>query len=102
MVILSILRRQGSLVVGMGRFAGQNRQTLCELFVIFLANPPRTRPSIRSVLAQLVVAGFESLLRDWMTPQFGVAELDTLICHGTKLRGRSLQQILVQRHSSLK
>ncbi len=39
------------------------------------------------LLARLGVAGFESLLRDWMTAQPGVAELDTLVCDGKTLRG---------------
>ena len=33
------------------------------------------------------MAGFESLLRAWMTAQPGVAELDTLVCDGKTLRG---------------
>jgi hypothetical protein len=39
------------------------------------------------LLAQLDAANFESLLRDWMTAQPGVAELDTLVCDGKTLRG---------------
>ena len=44
--------------------------------------------TFRLLLAQLDVAGFETLLRDWMAAQPGVAkELDTLICDGKTLRG---------------
>ena len=42
----------------------------------------------RPLLAQLDVPGFETLLRDWMVVQPGVAEeLDTLVCDGKTLRG---------------
>ena len=42
----------------------------------------------RLLLAQLDVTGFETLLRDWMAAQPGVAEeLDTLVCDGKTLRG---------------
>jgi len=43
--------------------------------------------TFRLLLSQLDVAGFESLLRAWMTAQPGVAELDTLVCDGKTLRG---------------
>ncbi len=40
------------------------------------------------LLAQLDVPGFETLLRDWIAAQPGVAEdLDTLVCDGKTLRG---------------
>jgi hypothetical protein len=39
------------------------------------------------LLAQLDVAGFETLLRDWMTAQPDVADLDSLVCDGKALRG---------------
>jgi len=39
------------------------------------------------LLAQLDVAGIESLLRGWMMAQPGVAELDNLVCDGKTLRG---------------
>ena len=44
--------------------------------------------TFRLLLAQLDVPGFETLLRDWMAAQPGVAEeLDTLVCDGKTLRG---------------
>lgn len=44
--------------------------------------------TFRLLLAQLHVPGFETLLRDWMAAQPGVAEeIDTLVCDGKTLRG---------------
>ncbi len=44
--------------------------------------------TFRLLLSQLDVAGFETLLRHWMSAQSGVAErLDTLVCDGKTLRG---------------
>jgi hypothetical protein len=83
--ILSILSGQGSLV-GMERFAKRHRQTLNELLGTDFGKSP-SDSTFRLLLAQLDVAGFECLLRDWMTAQPGVAELDTLVCDGKTLRG---------------
>jgi len=84
--ILSILSGQGSLV-GMERFAKRHRQTLNELLGTDFAKSP-SDSTFRLLLAQLDVAGFETLLRDWMAAQPGVAEeLDTLVCDGKTLRG---------------
>ena len=48
--------------------------------------------TFRLLLAQLDVPGFETLLRDWMAAQPGVAEeLDTLMCDGKILRGSIAQ-----------
>jgi hypothetical protein len=84
--ILAILSGQGSLV-GMERFAKRHRQTLNELLGTDFGKSP-SDSTFRLLLAQLDVAGFETLLRDWMAAQPGVAEgLDTLICDGKTLRG---------------
>jgi hypothetical protein len=83
--ILAILSGQGSLV-GMERFAKRHRQTLNELLGTDFSKSP-SDSTFRLLLAQLDVAGFESLLRGWMTAQPGVAELDTLVCDGKTLRG---------------
>jgi hypothetical protein len=84
--ILSILSGQGSLV-GMERFAKRHRQTLNELLGTEFGKSP-SDSTFRLLLAQLDVAGFETLLRDWMAAQPGVAEeLDTLVCDGKTLRG---------------
>ena len=84
--ILSILSGQGSLV-GMERFAKRHRQTLNELLGTDFGKSP-SDSTFRLLLAQLDVAGFEILLRDWMAAQPGVAEeLDTLVCDGKTLRG---------------
>jgi len=84
--ILSILSGQGSLV-GMERFANRHRQTLNELLGTDFGKSP-SDSTFRLLLAQLDVAGFETLLRDWMVAQPGVAEgLDTLVCDGKTLRG---------------
>jgi hypothetical protein len=83
--ILAIMSGQGSLV-GMERFAKRHRQTLNELLGTDFGKSP-SDSIFRLLLAQLDVAGFESLLRGWMTAQPGVAELDTLVCDGKTLRG---------------
>ncbi|QPN60274.1 ISAs1 family transposase [Synechococcus sp. CBW1002] len=84
--ILAILSGQGSLV-GMERFAKRHRQTLNELLGTDFGKSP-SDSTFRLLLAQLDVAGFETLLRDWMAAQPGVAEgLDTLVCDGKTLRG---------------
>lgn len=44
--------------------------------------------TFRLLLSQLDVAGYETLLRQWMSAQSGFAEgLDTLVCDGKTLRG---------------
>jgi hypothetical protein len=84
--ILAILSGQGSLV-GMERFAKRHREILNELLGTDFGKSP-SDSTFRLLLAQLDVAGFESLLRDWMAAQPGVAEgLDTLVCDGKTLRG---------------
>ncbi len=84
--ILSILSGQGSLV-GMERFAKRHRQPLNELLGTDFGKSP-SDSTFRLLLAQLDVTGFETLLRDWMAAQPGVAEeLDTLVCDGKTLRG---------------
>jgi hypothetical protein len=55
------------------------------------ASPP-SDSTFRLLLAQLDVPGFETLLRDWMAAQPGVAEeLDTFVCDGKTLRGSIAQ-----------
>jgi hypothetical protein len=83
--ILSILSGQGSLV-GMERFAKRHRQTLNELLGTDFGKSP-SDSTFRLLLAQLDVAGFESLLRNWMTAQPGVTDLDALVCDGKTLWG---------------
>lgn len=84
--ILSTLSGQGSLV-GMKRFAKRHRQTLNELLGTEFGKSP-SGSTIRRLLAQLDVPGFESLLRDWMSAQPGVTEeTGTLVCDGKTLRG---------------
>ncbi len=84
--ILSILSGQGSLV-GMERFAKRHRQTLNDLLGTDFGKSP-SDSTFRLLLAQLDVPGFETLLRDWMAAQPGVAEeLETLVCDGKTLRG---------------
>jgi hypothetical protein len=83
--ILSILSGQGSLV-GMERFAKRHRQTLNELLGTDFGRSP-SDSTFRLLLAQLDVAGFESLLRNWMAAQPGVTDLDSLVCDGKTLRG---------------
>jgi hypothetical protein len=84
--ILSILSGQGSLV-GMERFAKRHRQTLNELLGTDFGKSP-SDSTFRLLLAQLDMACFETLLRDWMAAQPGVnEELDTLVCDGKTLRG---------------
>ena len=83
--ILAILSGQGSLV-GMERFAKRHRQTLNKLLGTDFGKSP-SDSTFRLLLAQLDVAGFDSLLRGWMTAQPGVVELDTLVCDGKTPRG---------------
>jgi len=84
--ILSILSGQGSLV-GMERFAKRHRHTLNALLGTDFGKSP-SDSTFRLLLAQLDVSGFETLLREWMAAQPGVAEeLDTLVCDGKTLRG---------------
>ncbi|MFM9100932.1 MAG: ISAs1 family transposase [Cyanobium sp.] len=84
--ILAILSGQGSLV-GMERFAERHRKTLNALLGTDFGKSP-SDSTFRLLLAQLDVSGFETLLRDWMAAQPGVAEeLDTLVCDGKSLRG---------------
>ena len=83
--ILAILSGQGSLV-DLEQFAKRHRQTLNKLLGTDFGNSP-SDSTFRLLLAQLDMAGFESLLRGWMKAQPGVAELDTLVCDGKTLRG---------------
>ena len=86
MAIFSILSGQVSLA-GMERFAKRHRQTLNELLGTDFGKSP-SDSTFRLLLAQLDMADFERLLRDWMAAQPGVAdELDTLVCDGKTLRG---------------
>ena len=88
--ILAILSGQGSLV-GMERFAKRHRQTLNEVLSTDFGKSP-SDSTFRLLLAQLDVPGFETLLREWMATQPGVAEeLDTLMCDGKPLGGSIAQ-----------
>jgi hypothetical protein len=69
--ILAILSGQSSMV-GMERFAKRHRQTLLELLgTDFGMSPPDS--NFRLLLVQLDVAGFETLLREWMAAHPGAA-----------------------------
>ena len=84
--ILAILSNEGSLV-GIERFARRHRQVLNELLGTDFGKEP-SDSSFRLLLSQLDVSGFETLLRQWMSAQPGVAEgLETLVCDGKTLRG---------------
>jgi hypothetical protein len=84
--ILAILSNEGSLV-GIVRFARRHRQVLNELLGTDFGKEP-SDSTFRLLLSQLDVAGFETLLRQWMSAQPGVAEgLETLVCDGKTLRG---------------
>ncbi len=84
--ILAILSNAGSLV-GIERFARRHRQVLNELLGTDFGKEP-SDSTFCLLLSQLDVAGFETLLRQWMSAQSGVAEgLDTLVCDGKTLRG---------------
>lgn len=84
--ILAILSNEGSLV-GIERFARRHRQVLNELLGTDFGKEPSDM-TFRLLLSQLDVAGFETLLRQWMSAQPGVAEgLETLVCDGKTLRG---------------
>lgn len=84
--ILTILSNEGSLV-GIERFARRHRQVLNELLGTDFGKEP-SDSTFRLLLSQLDVAGFETLLRQWMSAQPGVAEgLETLVCDGKTLRG---------------
>ena len=86
LAILSILSGQGSLV-GMVWTANRHRQTLIELLGTDFDKSP-SDSTFRMLLAQLVVPGFRTLLRDWMAYQPGLAvETGTLVSDGTTLRG---------------
>jgi hypothetical protein len=84
--ILSILIGQG-LLVGMERFAKRHLKTLnARLGTNFSKSPSDS--TFRLLLAQLDVAGFETLLRAWMASQPDVADaMETLVCDGKTLRG---------------
>ena len=83
--ILAILSNVDSLV-GIERFARRHRQALNELLGTNFSRDP-SDPTFRLVLSQRDVAGFETLLSQWMTAQPGVAEgLETLVCDGKTLR----------------
>jgi hypothetical protein len=78
--------RQGSLV-GMERCAKRHCQTLNEPLGTGFGKSP-SHSSFRLLLAPSGVAGFETLLRDWIGPQPAVAEeLATLVCDGQPSRG---------------
>jgi hypothetical protein len=84
--ILAILSNEGSLV-GIERFARRHRQVLNQLLGTDFDKEP-SDSTFRLLLSQLDVAGFETLLRQWMSAQSGVAEgLETLVCDGKTLRG---------------
>ena len=84
--ILAILSNEGSLV-GIELFARRHREVLNELLGTDFGKEP-SDSTFRLLLSQLDVAGFETLLRQWMSAQSGVAEgLDTLVCDGKTLRG---------------
>jgi hypothetical protein len=84
--ILAILSNKGSLV-SIERFARRHRQVLNELQGTDFGKES-SDSTFRLLLSQLDVAGFEALLRQWMSAQRGVAEgLDNLVCDGKKLRG---------------
>ncbi len=84
--ILAILSNEGSLV-GIERFARRHRQVLNELLGTDFGKEP-SDSTFRLLLSQLDVASFETLLRQWMSAQPGVAEgLETLVCDGKTLRG---------------
>jgi hypothetical protein len=84
--ILAILSNEGSLV-GIERFARRHRQVLNELLGTDFGKEP-SDSTFRLLLSQIDVAGFETLLRQWMSAQSGVAEgLDSLVCDGKTLRG---------------
>ncbi len=70
-----------------GRFARRHRQVLNEVLGTDFGKEP-SDSTFRLLLSQLDVAGFETLLRQLMSAQPGVAEgLDTLVCDGKTLRG---------------
>ena len=84
--ILAILGNEGSLV-GIERFARRHRQVLNELLGTDFGKEP-SDSTFRLLLSQLDVAGFETLLHQWMSAQPGVTEgLETLVCDGKTLRG---------------
>ncbi|MFQ6538469.1 hypothetical protein [Aphanothece stagnina] len=86
MSILAILSGQGSLV-GMERVTQPHRLTLNELQGTAFGKSP-SDSTCQLLLAQLDLAGFETLLQDLMAAQPGVAaELDRLVCDGKTLRG---------------
>ena len=71
----------------MERFAKCHLQTLNALLGTDFGKSP-SDSTFRLLLAQLDLPGFETLLRDWMVAQPGVAaELDTLVSYGKVLRG---------------
>jgi hypothetical protein len=73
--------------VGMVWTANRHRQTLIELLGTDFDKSP-SDSTFRMLLAQLVVPGFRTLLRDWMAYQPGLAvETGTLVSDGTTLRG---------------
>jgi len=83
--ILAILSGQGSLL-GMVRFAKHHRKTINQLLGTHIGKSPSDL-TFRWLLSQLDVAGFETLLQQWITAQSGVTEVfDTLVCDGKTLR----------------
>ena len=75
------------LLVAMERFAKRHRQKHNELLGTDFGKSP-SDATLPLLLTQLDVPGFETLLRNWMAGQPGMAEeLDTLVCDGKTLRG---------------
>lgn len=84
--ILSSLSCHG-LLVEIKRFVKSRRHTLSELLGTYFGKS-LSDSTLRLLLAQLDVQGFETLLRVLITAQPGVAEeVDTLGCDGKTLRG---------------
>jgi len=87
--ILAILSGQGSLV-GMQGFPKRHRQMLNRLLGTDFGKSP-SDSTIRPLLAQQDVPGFETLLRDWMAAQPRVAEgLGTLVCRADSKSGTGI------------
>jgi hypothetical protein len=84
--ILAILSNQRSLM-GMERFAKPHHNNLNELLATHVAKPSSSF-TLRLLLAQLNVEGFEALLQQWIAAQPVVSDtVDTLVCDGKTLRG---------------
>ncbi len=84
--ILAILSNEGSLV-GIERFARRHRHVLNELLGTDFGKEP-SDSTFRLLLFQINVAGFETLLRQWMSAQLVDCEgLDSLVCDDKTLHG---------------